>query len=174
MTRARLPLVAALLIAAAAAAPSTASASEVGTSRKFGLGVTLGAPSGLSMKIFLAKMHALDIAIGAGWYGGASLDTHLDYHFYATQLTRTSAFELPLYVGIGGRFNFWFKDEDHHYWGGAKHSGRVGVGVRVPVGIAFHLNKVPVDVFLEIVPGVGLFPGVGFHLDGAIGARYYF
>ena len=35
------------------------------------------------------------------------------------------------------------------------YGGHVGVGVRVPVGIAFNLNKLPLDVFLELAPGLG-------------------
>ena len=168
------PLLSALAVALVALTSPAAEASQVGAGRDFGLGVTLGAPSGLSMKIFMANQHALDIAVGVGYYGGASFDTHVDYHFYTKPLTRTSAFDLPLYIGVGGRFNFWFEDGNRHYWGGKTKSGRVGVGVRVPIGIAFHFNKVPVDLFLEIVPGLGVIPGVGFHLDGAIGARYFF
>ncbi len=168
------PLLAALVCTLVVVASPSAGASQIGAGRDFGLGVTLGAPSGVSMKIFLAGQHALDIAVGVGFFGGASFDAHVDYHFYTKPLLRHSHFDLPLYVGVGGRFNFWFEDGDRHYWGGKSKSGRVGVGVRVPVGVAFHFNKVPVDFFLEIVPGLGVVPGVGVHLDGAIGARYFF
>lgn len=160
------------LVALSAAAP--ASASQVGNGRNFGLGVTLGAPSGLSMKYFMGQNHALDLGVGVGFFGGNTLSVHLDYHWHAAMLTKTSAFDLPFYIGVGGRFNFWFKDEYHHYWGGESHSGRIGAGVRVPFGIAFHLNKVPLDIYLEIVPGLGVFPGVGAFLDGAVGVRYFF
>jgi hypothetical protein len=36
------------------------------------------------------------------------------------------------------------------------------------------LDRAPVEIFLEIVPGLDLIPGTDFDLDGAIGARYYF
>ena len=58
------------------------------------------------------------------------------------------------------------------------------------MGIAFNLNRVPIDIFIEVVPGVGFVPGVdnrrgdpnfgqrvlapGFYFESAAGCRYYF
>lgn len=152
-----------------------AHASKVGTSNKFGIGGMLGAPTGLSMKYFFHKQHAIDIGIGFGWFGHASLFIHVDYKFHI-YLTKNQHFELPLYFGVGPKLFIWFHDHCHYYWGGKAHcrDGYIGFGVRVPIGVAFHFNKVPLDVFLEIVPGVGFFPWFGMFLDGAVGVRYYF
>lgn len=158
------------LLAAAGSAP--AQASEVGTQRKFGLGGMLGAPNGLSMKYYLGQKHALDFGAGFGWWG-AAIYVHADYLFHI-ELTKTEHFDLPLYIGVGPKLTVWFSDHHPAYWGGKKKDGHLGIGVRVPIGIAFNLNKVPLDVFLEVVPGVGFFPGVGAYLDGAVGVRYYF
>lgn len=149
-------------------------ASEVGSPRQFGLGGILGAPTGVSGKLFFAPEHALDFAVGVGWLSGPNFHVHADYLFHL-ELTRTRHFDLPLYVGVGGRFTFWFDEGNHGYWGKkADTDHRVGAAVRVPVGIAFHLNDVPLDPFLELVPGLGIFPGIGFTFDAAIGVRYYF
>jgi hypothetical protein len=83
------------------------------------------------------------------------------------------AFELPFYVGVGLRF--WNFADDRYSDGSA-------IGVRVPFGIAFDFNSVPIDIFLEIVPVLDFFFGydcngcgnAGFDFDGAIGFRYYF
>ena len=150
----------------------SARASEVGTSRAFGLGGMLGAPTGLSLKYYFSPQHALDVGIGIGWLGGSGLHIHVDYLFHFA-LARTPSFDLPLYIGVGPKLAIWFYDHGTRYWG-YKGDGGVGFGVRVPIGIAFNLNAVPVDVFIEAVPGIGFVPGVGGFLDGAVGARYYF
>ena len=152
----------------------SAAASEVATSKKLGIGGMLGAPTGLSLKYYISPKHALDFGVGLGFWGHAALYVHGDYKFHF-MLTKHSAFDLPLYIGVGVKLTVWFNDHDHHYWGdNDAHGGYLGVGVRVPIGIAFNLNKLPLDVFLEIVPGVGLFPGIGAFVDGAVGVRYYF
>jgi len=151
-----------------------AAASEIATSKKLGIGGMLGAPTGLSMKYYLSEKHALDFGVGLGVWGGATLYVHGDYKFHI-MLTRHADFDLPLYFGVGAKLTIWFTDHNHAYWGdNNSHGGYVGVGVRVPVGIAFNLNKLPLDVFLEVVPGLGVFPGLGAFLDGAVGVRYYF
>ncbi len=152
----------------------SASASEVATSKKFGIGGMLGAPTGLSLKYYFSPKHALDFGVGVGFWGGATLYVHGDYKYHI-MLTQHSAFDLPLYFGVGAKLTIWFAGDHHGYWGDShRHDGHAGFGIRVPIGISFNLNKLPLDVFLEIVPGLGLFPGIGAFVDGAIGVRYYF
>ena len=152
----------------------SAHASEIGSSRKIGVGGMLGAPTGLSLKVYFNPRHALDFGLGVGYWGGATVLVHGDYKLHFT-LARTQDFDLPLFVGVGVKLTVWFTDHDHWYWGNyGGHEGYLGVGIRVPVGISFNLNRLPLDFFLEIVPGVGLYPGIGVFLDGAIGLRYYF
>src|SRR5258706_13674201 len=139
------------LVLALAAVPASASASEVGTSRNFGLGGILGLPTGLSIKYYFNERHALDAALGLGFLGGQNFSVHVDYLFQFP-ITKTSAFDLPFYVGIGGRLVTWFNDEPRKFFGGSDSTGRVGVAVRVPLGVAFNLNRVPVDIFIELVP----------------------
>ena len=42
----------------------------------------LGSPTGLSMKYFFAKSHAIDIGIGFQWWYHAALGIHVDYKFH--------------------------------------------------------------------------------------------
>jgi len=46
--------------------------------------------------------------------------------------------------------------------------------VRIPLGINYIFEKVPLDIFLEFVPLLDLVPGTNFRLKGAVGIRYYF
>jgi hypothetical protein len=56
--------------------------------KTFGLGLMLGAPSGLSGKYFLSSDNALDFGVGAiGYYRGRSgLHLHLDYLWHPVSL----------------------------------------------------------------------------------------
>lgn len=66
----------------------------------------------------------------------------------------------PVYAGAGGRLSV--REED------------IEAGVRVPIGLTYLFHRAPVDVFLEIVPGMRLVPETSFDLQGGLGARYYF
>jgi hypothetical protein len=159
---------------AVAAGPRSAEArrSAIGTSaHPFGLGGILGSPSGVSLKCFVAGPHAFDAAAGLGWLGGPSLHVHADYLFHFVFIP-TKHFDLPLYFGIGAKASVWEKDKGK-FWG-SKKTGTTGIGIRVPFGVAFHLKKVRLDPFAELVPGLGLLPGPGFSIDTAAGVRYYF
>lgn len=142
--------------------------------KTFGLGIMLGTPSGLSGKYYLSADTALDFGLGAyyGYRHHGGLHLHIDFLWHPVSLASTPQFELPLYVGLGGRI--WGHDHDHdddrH-----DHDSDVAVGVRVPVGIAMDFNRVPFDIFLELAMTVDVISDHD-HVDlgGAIGARYYF
>lgn len=166
---------AALLLALALCAPPRAASgrgSRIGSAaHPFGLGGIVGSPTGLSLKYFFGGPHAVDAAAGLGWLGGASFHVHVDYLFHFVVIP-TTHFDLPIYAGVGAKASVWFKDKGKYF--GSKKSGAAGIGIRVPVGVAFHLKKVPLDPFVEAVPGIGLLPGPGFSIDTAAGVRYYF
>lgn len=142
----------------------------------FGLGIMLGAPTGLSGKYFLGPDTAIDFGIGGyrRYRFHSALQIHADYLWHPVNLVSESAFDLPLYLGIGGRLllreydpnNDPNRDDDLH------------LGVRGPVGIAMVFNEVPIDVFFELALVVD-FVVIGddflfLDLNGAIGFRYYF
>lgn len=136
----------------------------------FGLGVLLGSPSAISGKVFFDRNHAIDFGVGWGWLGSHSMNIHMDYLAHVNIL-RTRAFRLKFFIGFGGIMILWF-NEDVHHWD--DRDGRLGLALRVPIGFAFHLRKIPIDPFFEVAPGIGLFPGVGPIVEGGIGVRYYF
>jgi hypothetical protein len=67
--------------------------------------------------------------------------------------------QLPFYFGLGAKLLL---------------ASDLGLGIRIPVGLAYLFESAPFDIFVEIVPGLDLLPGTDFGIDGAIGARYYF
>ncbi len=176
------PVLVAALVAATivTAAPTVAEARPRPTRRQsnfeanktFGLGLILGQPTGLSGKYFLGPDTALDFAVGGCCYRGRNgLSLHVDYLWHPLSLVSAEPFELPLYFGLGGHF-FDFNDKDDNH--GA------GLGLRVPVGIAFDFNNVPIDIFIELALFMDFLydnyrdDNLYVDLNGAVGFRYYF
>jgi hypothetical protein len=189
----RLGFVLSLLVALVAMAPREARA-EAG--HAFGLGIELGAPTGLAMKYYMGQSSGRGgmVAIQAGLgeiesWGPDGLYVHVDVVWHPALLATTPDFTLPFYVGVGGRLLHWrdnycYRDHGVEYCGG---DGDTDFGVRVPFGLLMDFHKVPIDVFFELALVVDLFHthndddvyydhyDDGFlSLDGVLGARYYF
>lgn len=185
----RTPAPALLLAAALGATAATAADAHARdaviyqTDKSFGLGIMLGAPTGLTGKYFLGDSSmAIDFALGAyddDFYYDDAVQLHADVLWHPAVLASSRGFTMPLYVGVGARIvdhdDFWF---DGRYYDGHSHAG-----LRVPIGIAFDLTRAPLDIFAELVPvwdfaedddGFDYHDHDGLDLTGAVGLRYYF
>jgi hypothetical protein len=69
--------------------------------------------------------------------------------------------QLSLYFGAGARVKF-------------RDNGEERLGLRVPVGVSYLLEDVPVDVFLEVAPILDFTPSVRGGFTAGIGARFWF
>jgi hypothetical protein len=114
---------------------------------EFGLGLELGAPTGLAGKYYLKRGFALEAGIGylESWNAYQGLHIHFDGIWHPAVLTRQESFNLAFTIGIGGRVfqhHYWvnnnFVDEDTH------------LGIRVPIGLDMDFFQVHLDLFLEI------------------------
>lgn len=124
-----------------------------------GLGLVFGEPTGLSAKLWTSEKTALDAALAWSFYNGGWLHAQADFLIHNYDLIDVSEGALPVYYGIGAYVTF---------------SSDLGLGARVPLGLAYHFEDAPVEIFLEIAPGLSLLPGIGFYMGGGLGARYYF
>lgn len=126
--------------------------------RGLGLGLIAGEPTGLSAKLWTGEKTALDA--GAAWalIHGGFIRFHVDalVHSYALDVDRG---KLPLYFGVGGKIEL---------------SDNLGIGVRVPFGLAYLFESAPIDIFIELVPVLELLPATDIGFDGGIGVRYFF
>ena len=149
--------------------------------KTFGLGLELGEPTGLNGKVFVSEAGALDFGVGYiydTYYYGDGVHLYADYLWHPVSLVSAPAFELPFYVGVGLRY--W----DFHYcFMGLCNYGGSSVGIRVPLGIAFDFNNVPLDIFVQVVPVFDFVNGDYYnryrdrtHLgaDLSVGIRYWF
>jgi len=138
--------------------------------RIFGLGLVAGSPGGINAKVFLAGDHALDATVGFSFLGGRSLTAHLDY-LYHLPVADTPDVRVEFYPGIGPTFDFAEAHEDR--------DERFHFGARVPLGLVFLINYfveegAPIDLFVEVGPGLRFYDHTAFTIDGGIGARYWF
>jgi hypothetical protein len=170
-------LVAAVLLAVVG---QTARATEVGYTRKFGLGVVIGDPTGLSAKLWIAPTNALDFGLGfwSGYgncftdneghqvcsgYGANNGTFNMDY-LWQSNIIRGTA-QLDWHVGGGGRL-VWFSGCQNDC---------VVVSARAPIGLdLMFTNPNFLEVFFELAPSFEIVPGLNFGIEGGLGVRFYF
>lgn len=132
----------------------------------FGLGLTIGEPTGISAKIMKSGGNQ-SLNLAAAWSLGVHDQLYLkgDYVWYNNRVLNANPENgrLPVYYGIGGMAIL----------SGDKETDSV-VGVRIPVGIDYFSEEIPFDFFLEIVPVVEILPSTDFSLSGGIGFHYFF
>jgi hypothetical protein len=123
-----------------------------------GAGVIIGEPTGFSAKAWLSGNDALDAGLAwsftNGWF-----HMHADYLRHVFGLITVEKGQLPFYFGIGARIGF---------------GTDVLIGARIPVGLDYMFDGVPLDIFLELVPGLAILPDTRLDMGGGIGIRYWF
>ncbi|HPA73771.1 MAG TPA: hypothetical protein PKY31_15985 [Spirochaetota bacterium] len=141
-------------------------AGALSAANRFGAGIVLGDPSGLTGKLFISGSDAVDFGLGASAHDG--------FYLYADYLRHFAGVfpvgELALYLGAGGGF----RNHDHDESDRHDHDDENSLEVRVPIGVEYTVRQVPLGIFLELVPALELVPDVDFHLRGGLGARYFF
>ena len=137
------------------------------SSGQLGLGIILGAPTGLSLKFWQSRRTAFDLALAWDFIDDKDyFHIHGDYlyHFPLT-LEGVTRSTLWTYLGIGARLRFKSNGEEKD----KKVFGIRGVG-----GLEFMPHRVPLDVFLEIAPVMNIIKTTDFDIDVGIGIRYTF
>ncbi len=72
---------------------------------------------------------------------------------------------LPFYIGIAARIKMADARRDYP---------DLRLGIRIPFGLEYVFTRVPVGLFLELVPIFDLSPETDWGGNSAIGFRYYF
>jgi hypothetical protein len=180
MKRTILTALAAMSLLAAFA--GSARATEVGYGRKFGLGVMIGAPTGLTGKAWIAQTNAIDFGLGYYGYGftsrcfndnngnrvcdagGFSWATlNVDY-LWQSNIVRGQA-QLDWHLGAGGRTT----------WIGNCNVDCARIGPRGAIGLDLMFNNPGfLEIFFEFAMVLNVIPTVWLAPEGALGVRFYF
>jgi hypothetical protein len=168
----------ALTDAASAAQRRTSRIARSGspTNQKYGIGLILGEPTGITGKMWLSPITAIDGGIAYSFNSFFLFYSDYLYHFprafgHETQFVS----ELTPYIGVGGMFliESSTNNVDRSYF--HSNQGSVGLAIRVPLGIEWRpADGAPLGVFVELAPGIGIIPTTYGVIQGGIGARYYF
>ena len=130
---------------------------------KFGLGIILGEPTGLSLKLKTSDTTAFDAGAAWSFVNPSSFHIHGDFLFHNYNLfNNVEKGYLALYYGIGGRLKLASGEEE------------TMLGVRIPVGLCYEFEEAPVDLFFEVVPLLDVIPRTRAGISGAVGVRYFF
>ena len=136
-----------------------------------GVGVMIGAPTGVDVKWWGDEYNALHV--GVGWLNGAgAVMADWLYHFRGTisnlsfgdvTSSLTPYAGLGLVANLGAGNNFFNHD-----------TGSGGIGARVPLGLEFLPHGTPVGIYAEVTPGVVFTPSTFGFFMADLGGRYYF
>jgi hypothetical protein len=127
--------------------------------KPFGLGIVVGEPTGITAKYWMSRTTAVDGAVAWSFNHDGSFYIHADFLKHHFDIVEVSEGQMPLYYGIGAKVVL--ADDGI-------------LGAHVPLGIAYMFETAPLDIFLEIRPGLNLLPATRFDMSGGIGVRYYF
>jgi hypothetical protein len=149
------------LVIAALAIPREAFAQNQNDSGRFGLGVMIGEPTGITGKYWMNSTNALAGGVAWSFRGNRNnnIHLHLDYQAHNFRLFDVEQGMLGFYYGIGGRL---------------RTGGDANIGVRVPLGLNYLFANNPLEIYFEIVPILDLMPDTNLEGNGGIGIRYYF
>ena len=166
-----IPVLLALTLAADAQSPTSSSMARMGpvsvehAGGPFGLGIAVGAPTGLAGKYWIEDWSALAFSFGGalGIYDdiGATADYLFEFRPFDVGDPEVS---VQVHIGPGV-----------HLGGNpaAGSTGRWQVGPRATGGFSIMKRDMPLDLYMEISPTIYVIDGAGWSMNGQIGIRHY-
>jgi hypothetical protein len=127
---------------------------------RFGAGLMVGEPTGLSLKYWLNEDWAVDGGIGQSFNRNNRLQLHSDVLWHKFGLVDCPHGRFAPYLGAGVRSKF--------------ESGEDTFGFRFPIGVTYLLDRHPIDVFFEVAPIWDVAPSSRGSFNVAAGARFWF
>lgn len=129
---------------------------------RLGVGMVLGAPTGLSLKYWQSQRIAYQGSLGAMVKGGLMIG--VDYLIHEKALRNPL---MPFYYG-GGVFL-----GDAGFGGPDYSRGSFALGVRGAFGVDYLVPASPFDIAVEIGPALLLTPVVGMGFELSVAFRFY-
>lgn len=124
------------------------------------MGLVLGNPTSVSVKLWTGEVTAIDASLGYRYGRSNHLYLNTDFLFHLWSFEKDEGI-IKIYFGGGAGMGF---------------ISDLSIGVRAPGGAALFLDKLPIEIFAEIVPTLQLFGegDIRFMMEGYIGGRWYF
>ena len=183
-----------LLISAAFIACFIAGAANARTpvgNETFGIGVALGDPTAITMKVMPSEKFAFQFFAGAGnwynnyqYYDSSTFVTGIDFVVHPVMIYdkwKTCALNLTLGGGLAlGLFKGWYADRYGNWRYDTNYYNDQYYGIlflRFVTGVNLWFKKFPLETFVEITPALRFVnpDPFGFHMFWvAAGARWFF
>ncbi len=128
---------------------------------RFGLGVIVVEPTGLSLKAWQSGRTAMDFAAAWSFARESALHLHGDFLIHRFSAIEVDRQNLPFYYGIGARVKMAEEGNDPR------------VGIRFPLGLNYLFGNDPLDMFVEVVPILDVAPESDVSLNASVGMRYW-
>jgi hypothetical protein len=129
----------------------------------FGLGLFVGEPTGLDLKLGLGNRSSLDIVLGYTTFrDGRTGYGHLAY-LVTPLIAQGKSVSVPLRVGIGAALYGPSND--------------LGLAIRAPLEVGLRLRSAPLEIYGEIALAlevIGRRSELNLELQGGVGFRLYF
>ena len=139
-----------------------------------GVGFVLGSPTALSAKGFISKKNAWDVQLA---FDDDAFIVYGDYLMHFPGAFKTNdpfGSRLTPYVGVGPVLAVETKDRHDEGKFFDERDDDMAIGVRVPFGVEWIGDEVPIGVGLEIGPGIIVAPGTDGFFTAGVTLRYYF
>ena len=126
--------------------------------RGLGVGIVVGSGAELSIKDGVILENALQFDMG--WdLTSSNFGIVAAYLIHNFKIIEASDMKIPLYFGIKGWANV---------------GSDLLAGIQVPLGIDWIFKTAPIDIFLQIEPGIEVIPHTIFAGNAGLGVRYWF
>ncbi len=135
------------------------------TPGSIGAGFILGQPTGLSFSYIVSHENYSQFAIA--WAIPGRFHINGDFLFQWDLQANEEDFEIELpgrftfYAGPGASFEL-------------DNTSTSYIGFKVDLGLRYEFPGTPIDIFLEVDPGVRLLPNTTSFMEGGVGGRFYF
>jgi hypothetical protein len=128
----------------------------------YGIGLALGEPSGFSIKKFINHSEAFQYTLGYSTVKGQEgINIGADFLLHNYDFITAEKGKIPFYYGAGIHLRSYNDLGNQVY-------------ARIPLGLAYEVSDLPLDVFFEFAPGIAVVPQPSLVTNFAIGGRFYF
>lgn len=140
--------------------------------RNFGIGLMVGEPSGLTLKIWTQTDKAFALSVSNSYLGNLRLGVDYLWHYNVFNSSVANLYAGPGFaIGIGENGGWLYNEKDKGWY---KDNDDIGIGVRGVVGFNLVPRNTPLEFFGEVGLMIGFLPGTFTNMEGGVGFRFYF